>query len=222
MRKLALPALAACALLAASAPVATASSASASTTSEATVKKLKRVAGAVKALKQAVNIMEDVNAGQTGSISGVDGRVTTVAGNLGALDAKVTSVIAAATDALSKLESGLLQLKAGLETLAAAVQGPKVAGQLGAAGTAAPGSGNSATPSNLPTGTVYRQIVLISGVGASPPDGAPAGARMWVKMPAVTGLYSNNTWVCMSSKGTGVIAGGSFDAQTNCPAGVST
>ena len=205
MRKLALPLMAACATLGVVAIPATAGV----KLEKKQNKSIGKLAGAVGGVKSAITNLENINLGQTSSVNSAHAKVD-------ALSATVTAVVTAATDALTKLQ-------AGLTTLAAAVQGPNVAGQLGAAGSALPGAANSATPSALPTGTVYRQVVLIAGTGTAA-DGAPAGIRMWVKMPEVTtpALYSNNEWVCVSSKGTAKVASGAFDAQTNCPAGTAT
>lgn len=184
-RKLLLPALAACSLLAISAPAANAITAK----------------GVIGIVNKAIAPIKDINAGQTKAINDVDTRVTTVVANLTALSDKVDVIVKVATDSLLKLQ--------------AALQGPTVGGQLAAAGSALPGSANSATPTALPTGTVYRQIVLQSG---GPADGAPIGARTWVKMPAVTNIYSDNTWVCTSGRGTNRVAGGAFDGNAACPA----
>jgi hypothetical protein len=187
MRKLMLPLLAVCCVFAVSAPAAHSATLS---------QKLSKVSGALKGLQKAVGQMKDINDGQTSSINGVDTRVTTVVANLTSLSSKVDAIVAVATDSLTKLQ-------AGLTTLAAAVQGPGIAGQLGAAGTAAPGTGNAATPSTLPTGTVYRQIVLGPG-GLSQ---VPVGARTWVKMPDVTnpqlgGVVYDNEYVCVAGNTT--------------------
>jgi hypothetical protein len=225
MRKLALPALAACALLAAGAPAVQAKPAKAHAAASLG-SKLSKVSGALKGLQKAVSLMGDVNDGQTGAINGVDERVTTVVANLSGLDAKVTAVITASTAALTKLQDAALALKAGLETLGAAVQGPGVAGQLGAVGTVNPGANNDATPTTLPTGTVYRQIVLSTAANGGLPAGTPIGVRLWIKMPNVTGLYSN-AYTCLSGRvnstasGAAAQSGGAAYAATltDCPGG---
>lgn len=143
MRKLMLPALAACALLAAGAPAAGAKAQSASLGG-----KLSTVSGALKGLQKAVKQMKDINDGQTGAINGVDTRVTTVVANLTALSNKVDAIVAVATDSLTKLQAGLLALKDGLTTAGAGLTSLKTLatsteygiGQVLINGTAAPGS----------------------------------------------------------------------------------
>ena len=187
------PLLAAFAVIAVTAPAANAVSAK----------------GAIKIVNAAIQPIVDINDGQTAAINRVDDRVTTVVADLTALSNKVDAIVAVATDSLTKLQ--------------AALQSPGVGGQLGAAGTALPGSSNAATPTALPTGTIYRQIVLANGTGPfAAANGAPIGARTWVKMPAVTNIYSNNTWVCTSAGKTGKVAGGALDSQVDCPAGTSS
>ncbi|MFL5843661.1 MAG: hypothetical protein ACJ762_03140 [Solirubrobacteraceae bacterium] len=190
MRKLTLPLLAAVAMFAVSAPVASAKPVKAHT-SASLGSKLSQVSGALKGLQKALNQMKDINSGQTGAINGVDNRVTAVVAGLDSLGKKVDAIVAVATDSLTKLQAGLV-------SLAAAVQGAGVAGQLGAAGTAAPGAANTATPAALPTGTVYRQIVLSSASLGPLPAGTPVGARTYVKNPDVAGLYSNS-WTCVGA-----------------------
>ena len=191
MRKLALPLLAAFAVLAVAAPAANAVTAK----------------GVIAIVNKAIAPLKDINDGQTAAINRVDDRVTTVVADLTALSNKVDAIVAVATDSLTKLQ--------------AALQGPNVGGQLGAAGSSLPGEKNSATPNSLPTGTVYRQIVLASAPG-SPADGAPIGARLWVKMPAVTNLYSNHVWVCIAGRGTATVGGGALDGQAACPTNTSS
>jgi hypothetical protein len=190
MRKLALPLLAACAVFAVSVPAASAAPLG---------KKLSQVSGALKGLQKAVGLMDDINKGQTGAINGVDTRVTTVVANLTSLNNKVDSVVTVATSALTALQKGLTDL-------AAAVQGPGVAGQLGAAGSKLPGKAdgtNTATPDSLPGGTVYRQIVLANASyppGGTVPVGTPIGARTWVKLaPPGTAAPLDNAYSCTSA-----------------------
>lgn len=206
-RKLLLP-LIATAALGVTAPVAGAASGSA----------LGKLAGRIGKLEADAKRAEDINAGQTAAINRNGDRITDSQNAIGSLQAQVKAIIDAAT---TQIQPALVALKDGLTKLSTAVQGPGIAGQLGAAGTSAPGSANSATPEALPTGTVYRQIVLANAPG-SPANGAPLGIRLWSKMPAVSGVYSTNEWVCVSSKATGKIGGGALDGQVACPAGTST
>lgn len=198
MRKLMLPlAAAAVAALGVSAPAAHALTAK----------------GAIKIANAAVKPLKDVLEGQDAAIKRNGTAIANVESAVGTLQAQVKGILDAATN---QILPGLTALKDGLTALKDGVQGPNVAGQLGAAGTSLPGAANTATPSALPTGTVYRQIVLaVGGAGA----GAPIGARTWIKLPEVAATgYTNNSWVCTSSGATGVF-GGAYNAQAACPAG---
>lgn len=205
--KLLLPALAACAMLAVSAPSSFATSANVNQN-----KRIATVNGAIKGLKKAIGILQNVNAGQTSAIGEVDAKIVATQKTVQAIIDNVPTIL----NGLTALKAGLEAAGAGLTALSAAVQGPSIAGQLGAAGTSAPGAANTATPAALPTGTVYRQIVLaVGGAGA----GAPIGARTWLKLPELSATgYTNNSWVCTSSAGTGVFGGG-YDGQAACPSG---
>lgn len=199
MRKLTLSLVAVCALFAISAQSAIA----AESTNVKQYKQIGKVRSAVKGLKAAIKVIQDIDKGQTDTVNLNQGKLDAVSGTVNSILEGVPAIVnglQALKTGLEAAGAGLVQLKAGLETLAAAVQGPGVAGQLGAAGTAAPGDGNSATPSALPTGTVYRQIVL-GGVSVG---GAPLGARTWVKMPDVNSLYSND-WACTGAGTTAEI-----------------
>jgi hypothetical protein len=189
MRKLTLPALAACALLAASAPVATAKPVKAHAASLGS--KLSQVSGALKGVQKAVNQIKDVNSGQTAAINGVDGRVTTVVANLTSLSNKVDAIVAVATDSLTKLQAGLVSLAQG--TAAAAGSGDP---NNSATTTTATSTVPAVPTSSLSAGTLYRQIVLATG-GAL--NTAPIGARTWVRMPDVAAVGYSNTWVCTSA-----------------------
>ena len=101
-RKLALPVLAACALFAVSAPAANAISAG----------------GVIKIIQKALKPIQDVNAGQTAAINGVDKRVDTVVSNLAGVSAKVDAILAAATNTI---QPALLALKDGLTAIQAAL-----------------------------------------------------------------------------------------------------
>lgn len=202
MRKLALP-LAVCVVLGAGASPAMA----AKSTNIKQNESIGKLGGALKGVQKAISILSDINAGQTDSVNKAHAKADS-------LKATVDAIVAVAGSALPALEKGL-------KDLAAAVQGPGVAGQLGAAGTSAPGSSNTATPSTLPTGTVYRQIVLANAPGSAA-NGAPLGVRLWSKMPEVAGLYSNNEWVCVEGRGTGKVGGGALDSQVACPSGTAT
>jgi hypothetical protein len=190
MRKLALPALVACALLAASAPVATAKPVTAHAAASLG-SKLSKVSGALKGLAKAVSQMKDVNTGQTAAINGVDTRVTTVVANLTSLSNKVDAVVTVATASLTKLQDALTS--------------PGIGGQLGAAGSKLPGkqdATNTATPDTLPAGTVYRQIVVATATypGNGIPAGTPVGARTWVKLaPPATAAPLDNAYTCTSA-----------------------
>jgi hypothetical protein len=149
------------------------------------------------------------------SLKGVQKQVNRAAKSLRALkadqnvrfdhvEAKVDGVLAVAP-----------QIIDGLTQLSDAVQGPGIKGQLSAAGTAAPGSSNSATPSNLPTGTLYRQIVLSTGGAFGP--GAPIGARTWVKMPDVAALGYSNKYACTSAGLTDTAAGAAYTITCTSP-----
>jgi hypothetical protein len=203
-----LPALAACTMLAVTAPVAPAKTAHVASVKSS----LAKVSGTLKALQKGVSLIQDVDKGQTGAINGVDARVTTVVANLKSLSDTVAAVVATATTALTQLKDGLTAAGAGLTALSAAVQGPGIAGQLGAAGTAAPGTANTATPATLPTGTMYRQIVL-STAGAFP-AGTPIGARTWIRMPDVVSLGYSNTYVCTSAGATAAALGSGYTSLT--------
>jgi hypothetical protein len=171
MRKLLLPLLAIAALCAFGVSTASAKTTPRAAQAAASAKSLnKTIHGLGLGVAYAVN-HNKINAG----------RIDTIVGQLSAVLNGVPAIV-----------DGLTQLKAGLTALSAAVQGPTIGGQLGAAGTAAPGSANTATPSTLPTGTVYRQIVLSSAAFGPLPAGTPIGARTWVKNPDVTGLYANS------------------------------
>lgn len=212
MRKLTLPALAACALLAASAPVATAKPVKAHAASLGS--KLSQVSGALKGVQKAVNQIKDVNSGQTAAINGVDGRVTTVVANLTSLSNKVDAIVAVATDSLTKLQAGLVSLSQA--TAAAAGTGDP---NSSSTTTGATSSVPAVATSTLSAGTLYRQLVLGPGALAA----LPVGARTWVKMPDVTnaalgGTVYSNSWVCVAgntstqARGLGVPA-----SYANCP-----
>jgi hypothetical protein len=151
-------------------------------------------------------------------VAAVNGERTKSAGQDAQLGTIFNNVLPAATAALTQLGDGLLALKAGLEQagagltqLSAAVQGPNIGGQLGAAGSAAPGTGNAATPTSLPTGTVYRRIIVFDATDLGLPTshalhGAPLGVQTWVKMPDVASLSLANTYGCtgFGAAGTGI------------------
>jgi hypothetical protein len=103
----------------------------------------------------------------------------------------------------------------GIAALNDALHGPNVAGQLDAAGTAAPGPSNSATPSTLPTGTLYRQTVLSTGGSFGP--GAPIGARTWVKMPDTPAIGYSNKYACTSAGLTDTAAAGGYTVTCTTP-----
>ena len=183
-RSFLLPALAACAMLAVGAPVASAAKAHSSAKAHSAASATPFLLKAVKNLQSKVGALEDIAKGYRDAFA-------TIHSALDPIVAGVPQVLA-----------GLVALKDGLTKLSDAVQGPGVAGQLGAAGTAAPGSSNSATPSTLPTGTVYRQIVIATGGNLNT---APIGARTYVRMPDVAALGYSNTWVCTGA-GTSSVA----------------
>ena len=197
-RKLLLPLLAVCVTLVAGVPAADASLGS----------RIGAVAGKVAGLQKAIGHIQDTNTGQTAAINRNGDRIADSQKAIGDLQALVRGVIATATDSLTKLQTGLTDL-------AAAVQGPNIAGQLGAAGSAAPGAGNAATPSTLPTGTLYRQIVLSTGgaFGA----GAPIGARTWVKMPDVVAIGYSNKYACTSAGATDTATGAGYTVTCTSP-----
>lgn len=209
-RKMLLPALAACALLAVGAPVASASKAHASKSSATTF-----LLSAVKNINKKVGALQDLSKGFQAAF--------------GSIHSALDPIVAAAPQILSgltALKDGLTQAADGLTKLSDAVQGPNIAGQLGAVGTANPGSSNTATPSALPTGTMYRQIVLSTAANGGLPSGTPVGIRLWVKMPDVANLYSNS-WSCTAAHVNGTAAGAAalsggnpsgFDATVACPA----
>jgi hypothetical protein len=197
MRKLLLPALASCVLLAASAPVASAAKAhsSASATSFILTK--------LKTHSSEIGALQDLATGFKAAFASLNTSVSTIL-------AGVPTIV-----------NGLTALKDGLTTLAAAVQGPGVAGQLGAAGSADPGASNTATPSTLPAGTIYRQIVIATG-GAL--NTAPIGARTYVRMPDVAAVGYNNTWVCTgagTSAAANNVGGSGHGYDVTCSGGAA-
>lgn len=232
MRKLTLPLMAVCALFAISAPSAVA----AESTNVKQYKQIGKVRSAVKGLKAAIKVIQDIDKGQTDTVNLNQGKLDTVSGTVNSILEGVPAIVNGLQALKAGLESagaGLVALKAGLESagagltaLSAAVQGPGIAGQLGAAGSAAPGAGNAATPSTLPVGTLYRQIILSSVANGALPAGTPIGARTWVKMPDAPGLYSNS-YTCTAGRingtasGTAAGTGGAPYASSlaDCPAG---
>src|SRR3954447_8884586 len=97
MRKLLLPALAACSMLAVSAPVATASSHKAHSSAKA-AKVLGKLSGAIKGLQKNVAKIEKLNAeahkGLSDSLHGVDLRVDTLVNNLAGVKAVQDAIVA--------------------------------------------------------------------------------------------------------------------------------
>lgn len=244
-RKLMLPALAACCLLAVGAPLASARTHHAHASSKSKISnkvhklgvKVSGIGLAVLGVNHSIKALQDIDLGQTAAINNSIADAKTLKGTVDAIVAGVPAIV----DGLTQLKDGLTTVGAGLTTLAnvvqtqigpgltalsTAVQGPGIAGQLGAAGASAPGSSNSATPSTLPTGTVYREIVLSSAANGALPAGTPIGVRLWVKMPDAPGLYSNS-YTCLSGRvnstasGTAAVTGGAPYASTltDCPAG---
>jgi len=205
MKKLLLLCTAVCALLVVAVPAASADPATASS-------KAHSAAGKTLSASALSSQVRKTNA----SIKGIGKAIAFFTGQNNARKtenastaATIAAIVPVVTKALTDLQSGLLALKDGLEKagkgltdLSAAVQGPNIAGQLGAAGTAAPGAANTATPDTLPAGTVYRQIV-ISGAALGPiPAGSPVGARTWVKtVPPGTAAPATNTWSCTGAGG---------------------
>ena len=244
-RKLLLPALAACCLLAVGAPLASASTHRAHAAAKSKIPskvhklgvKISGIGGTVLGIQHGIKALQDIDLGQTAAINQSIADHTTLKGTVDAIVAGVPAII----DGLTQLKDGLTTVGAGLTTLAGvvqntigpgltalstAVQGPGIAGQLGAAGASVPGSSNTATPSTLPTGTVYREIVLSSAANGVLPAGTPIGVRLWVKMPDAPGLYSN-AYTCLSGRvnstasGTAAATGGAAyaSALTDCPPG---
>jgi hypothetical protein len=109
MRKLLLPALAACALLAAGAPVASAHKAhAAATTSLGT--KLSRAAGAIKGLEKTAKALFNNDAGQKDAIHTVDGKVAALGATVQALVAGVPTIV----NGLTALQTALQDPVTGL------------------------------------------------------------------------------------------------------------
>ena len=104
MRKLLLPALAACALLAAGAPVASAHKSHVATVSLGT--KLSRAAGAIKGLEKTVKALFNNDAGQKDAIHTVDGKVAA----LGVTVQGILDGVPAITNALKDPVTGLVGL----------------------------------------------------------------------------------------------------------------
>lgn len=190
-RKLLLP-LIATAALGVTAPVAGAAKGSA----------LGKLAGRIGMLEANAERNNDINAGQTAAINTNGDRITDSQNAIGSLQAQVKAIIEAAT---TQIQPALVALKDGLTKLSTAVQGPGIAGQLGAAGSKLPGksdTSNTATPDALPAGTVYRQIVLATASypGGAVPAGTPIGARTWVKLaPPGTAAPLDNAYSCVGS-----------------------
>lgn len=204
-RKMLLPALAACALLAVGAPVASASKAHASKSSATTF-----LLSAVKNINKKVGALQDLSKGFQAAF--------------GSIHSALDPIVAAAPQILSgltALKDGLTQAADGLTKLSDAVQGPNIAGQLGAAGTDPPGTSNTATPSTLPTGTVYRQIVIATGGALA---GAPIGARTYVKLPDVAAVGYSNTYVCTGAGTSGAasnVGGSGHGYDLTCSGGAA-
>lgn len=233
MRKLMLLALAACCLLAAGAPIAGAKTHRAHASSSKVAQKvhaagvkISKLGTAVLGLDRGIKNIQDIDLGQTAAINRNVDAQKSLKGTVDAIVAGVPAII----DGLNQLKDGLTQistvlsgtvspaltsLAAGLTDLSTAVQGPDIAGQLGAAGSDAPGDSNAATPAALPTGTVYRQIVLSTGGAFGP--GAPIGARTWVKMPDVAAIGYSNKYACTSAGATDTAAGAGYTVTCSTP-----
>jgi hypothetical protein len=108
MRKLLLPALAACALLAAGAPVASAHKSHVATVSLGT--KLSRAAGAIKGLEKTAKALFNNDAGQKEAIHTVDGKVAA----LGATVQTILSGVPAIVNGLTALQTALQDPVTGL------------------------------------------------------------------------------------------------------------
>ncbi|MDX6641360.1 MAG: hypothetical protein QOF12_2371, partial [Solirubrobacteraceae bacterium] len=108
MRKLLLPALAACALLAAGAPVASAHKSHVATVSLGT--KLSRAAGAIKGLEKTVKALFNNDSGQKDAIHTVDGKVAA----LGATVQGILSGVPLITGGLTALGTALADPVTGL------------------------------------------------------------------------------------------------------------
>jgi hypothetical protein len=117
MRKLALPALAACALLAATAPVAPARTAH---IASKTSKQISHLNGLLAGVQTNIKQMLDVNAGQQAALLRDD---TSIA-SLGASVQAILSNVPAIVSGLQALKDGLTAVGVGLTSLSTAVQDP--------------------------------------------------------------------------------------------------
>jgi hypothetical protein len=149
------------------------------------------------------------------SLKGVQTQVNKAAKSLRALKIENNVRFKNVEDKVDGVLAVAPQIIDGLTKLKEALESPGVKGQLSAAGTAAPGAANAATPSDLPTGTLYRQIVLSTGGAFGP--GAPIGARTWVKMPDVAALGYSNKYACTSAGLTDTAAGAAYTITCTTP-----
>lgn len=164
---------------------------------------------------------DDLGAGMKANGAAIAATSTAVDGWAAKLNALITTV-KSLTDAAPGIASSLSSLSTGLNTVTSVVQdtiapnlvtvtdtvnGAVYKGQLTATGTAAPGTGNPATPATLPVGTLYREIVMAS---SGPLNGSAIGARTWVRLPDSAAASYSNTYVCTSAGRTPLAVSGGY------------
>lgn len=183
MRKLALPLMAVCALFAISAPSAVA----AESTNVKQFKQIGKVRSAIKGLKAAIKVIQDIDKGQTAAVNDNQGKLDAVSGRVNSILEGVPAIVNGLTALKTGLESagaGLVQLKAGLEAAGAGLTAVQAALQNPTTGLVGLNNARPQFGAFSGAGTILGSTGLSGGSG--PTNNATKGSS---GPPDIDGLY---------------------------------